>query len=99
MFVGKGVCNDQGAAHASGHLKRFAWPRAVRRAPFPACNGVGLKADRASFPDISKALEKVALEKGYQLHAPWLNKCIQLYETYLVRHGIMLVRRARARGR
>lgn len=26
-----------------------------------------------------------------QLHGPWLNKCIQLYETYLVRHGIMLV--------
>lgn len=51
----------------------------------------GMKADRASFPDVSKALEKVALEKGLQLHATWLNKCIQLYETYLVRHGIMLV--------
>lgn len=59
----------------------------------PACSA-GLKADRASFPEVSKALEKVALEKGYQLHAPWLNKCIQLYETYLVRHGIMLVRGA-----
>lgn len=52
----------------------------------------GLKAERASFPEVSKALEKVALEKGLQLHGPWLNKCIQLYETYLVRHGIMLVR-------
>jgi hypothetical protein len=51
----------------------------------------GLKAERASFPEVSKALEKVALEKGLQLHGPWLNKCIQLYETYLVRHGIMLV--------
>lgn len=51
----------------------------------------GLKADRSSFPDVSRALEKVALEKGLQLHTPWLNKCIQLYETYLVRHGIMLV--------
>jgi hypothetical protein len=51
----------------------------------------GLKAERASFPEVSRALEKVALEKGLQLHAPWLNKCIQLYETYLVRHGIMLV--------
>ena len=40
---------------------------------------------------VSRALEKVALEKGLQLHATWLNKCIQLYETYLVRHGIMLV--------
>ena len=30
-------------------------------------------------------------EKGLQAHPTWLNKCIQLYETYLVRHGIMLV--------
>ncbi len=51
----------------------------------------GLKAERAAFPEVSRALEKVALERGYQLHGNWLNKCIQLYETYLVRHGIMLV--------
>ncbi len=51
----------------------------------------GLKADRASFPDINKALEKVVLEKGLQMHKTWVDKCIQLYETYLVRHGIMLV--------
>lgn len=30
-------------------------------------------------------------ERGLQAHPSWLNKCIQLYETYLVRHGIMLV--------
>jgi hypothetical protein len=46
---------------------------------------------RCPHTQISKALEKVALEKGLQLHVSWLNKCIQLYETYLVRHGIMLV--------
>ena len=34
---------------------------------------------------------QVVAERGLQAHAPWLNKCIQLYETYLVRHGIMLV--------
>ena len=37
---------------------------------------------------------QVALEKGLQVGKSaenWLNKCIQLYETYLVRHGIMLV--------
>ncbi len=51
----------------------------------------GLKAERNSFPDVSKALEKVVLERGLQLHSSWVNKCIQLYETYLVRHGIMLV--------
>lgn len=51
----------------------------------------GLKAERAQFPEITKALETVALDKGLQLHPNWMNKCIQLYETYLVRHGIMLV--------
>ena len=30
-------------------------------------------------------------EKNLQPHPNWLNKCIQLYETSLVRHGIMLV--------
>jgi hypothetical protein len=44
----------------------------------------GLKAERAQFADVSRALEKVALERGLQLHQNWLNKCIQLYETYLV---------------
>jgi dynein heavy chain len=44
----------------------------------------GLKADRAQFPDVSRALEKVATDRGLQLHQNWLNKCIQLYETYLV---------------
>ena len=34
---------------------------------------------------------QVVAERGLQAHASWLNKCIQLYETYLVRHGIMLV--------
>ncbi|PNH08753.1 Dynein gamma chain, flagellar outer arm [Tetrabaena socialis] len=51
----------------------------------------GLKAERNSFPDVQKALEKVVLERGLQIHPTWINKCIQLYETYLVRHGIMLV--------
>lgn len=44
----------------------------------------GLKAERAQFPEVSRALEKVATERGLQLHQNWLNKCIQLYETYLV---------------
>jgi dynein heavy chain len=51
----------------------------------------GLKAERAAFPEVTRALERAAAERGLQPHAPWLNKCIQLYETYLVRHGIMLV--------
>ena len=30
-------------------------------------------------------------ERNLQPHPTWLNKCIQLYERSLVRHGIMLV--------
>lgn len=34
---------------------------------------------------------QVVAERNLQPHPNWLNKCIQLYETSLVRHGIMLV--------
>jgi dynein heavy chain len=51
----------------------------------------GVKADKATFPDIEAAMAKVATERGLQLHPTWLSKCVQLYETYLVRHGIMVV--------
>jgi dynein heavy chain len=50
-------------------------------------SSAGLKAERAQFPEVSRALEKVATERGLQLHENWLNKCIQLYETYLVSCG------------
>lgn len=50
----------------------------------PAGCIAGLKAERAQFPEVSRALEKVATERGLQLHQNWLNKCIQLYETYQV---------------
>ena len=52
---------------------------------------IGMKADRAEFPDVEKALSNVIRQKGLQEHPSWVNKCIQLYETYLVRHGIMVV--------
>eukprot|EP00887_Chlorella_sp_A99_P001633 scaffold8.g1633.t1 len=51
----------------------------------------GQKADRNAFPEVQAALEKVVAERGLQAHPSWMNKCIQLYETYLVRHGIMVV--------
>lgn len=51
----------------------------------------GLKADRAEFPDIESALQNAVNQRNLQQHSTWLNKCIQLYETYLVRHGIMVV--------
>jgi hypothetical protein len=45
----------------------------------------GLRANWAHFPGVSRALEKMVLDQGLQLHGNWLNKCIQLW------HGIMLV--------
>ena len=51
----------------------------------------GLKAERSQFPEVSAALERVVTGKGLQLHPTWLNKIVQLYETYLVRHGIMVI--------
>jgi len=51
----------------------------------------GIKADKAVFPDVEAAMAKVVTSKGLQLHPNWLSKCVQLYETYQVRHGIMLV--------
>jgi len=51
----------------------------------------GIKADKAVFEDVEAAMAEVAQSKGLQLHPSWLAKCVQLYETYQVRHGIMLV--------
>ena len=46
---------------------------------------------KAVFPEVEEAMAQVARENGLQLHPSWLAKCVQLYETYQVRHGIMLV--------
>ena len=51
----------------------------------------GMDADKAVFPEVEAAMRDVATRKGLQLHPSWLAKCVQLYETYQVRHGIMLV--------
>jgi dynein heavy chain len=51
----------------------------------------GQKALRAPAADVATALEKVCADRGLQPHTSWMNKCIQLYETSLVRHGIMVV--------
>ena len=52
---------------------------------------IGLKADKASFPDVEREMRANLEERGLQDWPTWFSKCVQLYETYLVRHGIMLV--------
>ena len=51
----------------------------------------GRKALRAGAADVANTLEKVCRDRGLQPHLFWIDKCIQLYETSLVRHGIMVV--------
>ncbi|KAA0176015.1 hypothetical protein FNF27_02407 [Cafeteria roenbergensis] len=46
---------------------------------------------RQSFPELEGAIAEVCAEKGLVNHPTWRNKVIQLHETCLVRHGIMLV--------
>ena len=51
----------------------------------------GLKADKARYQDVEKAVAEVITEMGLQQWEPFVDKVIQLYETYNVRHGIMVV--------
>ena len=51
----------------------------------------GLKADKARYLDVEKAIANQIKEQGLQHHEDWVDKVVQLYETYLVRHGIMVV--------
>jgi len=50
----------------------------------------GLTASKAAFPEITAAMKKAADASNLQYdNAPeWAGKCIQLLETYYVRHGI-----------
>jgi dynein heavy chain len=51
----------------------------------------GINPDTAVHEEIEGELKKVMVQKGLQVWIPWFNKVIQLYETKLVRHGIMVV--------
>jgi len=51
----------------------------------------GLNPEKAVFPEEEAAIESCCVEANLQLHPTWIGKIIQLYETYLVRHGIMVV--------
>eukprot|EP01064_Diplonema_japonicum_P034643 TRINITY_DN7253_c0_g4_i1.p1 TRINITY_DN7253_c0_g4~~TRINITY_DN7253_c0_g4_i1.p1 ORF type:complete len:4646 (+),score=1368.52 TRINITY_DN7253_c0_g4_i1:87-14024(+) len=43
------------------------------------------------YVEVEKALKFHCNENGLIFHPPWVAKCIQLYETKLVRHGLMVV--------
>jgi dynein heavy chain len=51
----------------------------------------GLKAEKARYMDVEKAIEEEILDQKLQMHEPFVDKVVQLYETYNVRHGIMVV--------
>ena len=53
----------------------------------------GLQAAKASFPEIEDAMKKAAADTNlqYELAPEWASKCVQLLETYYVRHGIGVV--------
>ena len=49
------------------------------------------ESPEAPAEDVATALDRVCRERGLQPQPSWINKCLQLYETTLVRHGIMVV--------
>ena len=51
----------------------------------------GLKAEKARYVTVEAAIANQVKEQGFQMHPDWVDRVVQLYETYLVRHGIMVV--------
>jgi len=51
----------------------------------------GLRAEKRSYPKLETEIVRLIEEKNLVNHPTWFAKIIQLYETALVRHGIMVV--------
>jgi len=51
----------------------------------------GLKTEDNTYPDLSAAITQCCNEMGLVEHKDWVRSVIQFYETYLVRHGIMIL--------
>lgn len=46
---------------------------------------------KGEYPEMENLLRRHVEREGLVYHPGWVGKCVQLYETTLVRHGIMLV--------
>jgi dynein heavy chain, axonemal len=46
---------------------------------------------KAVFKNIEEAMAKLIQQQKYIHHGDWVEKIVQLYETSLVRHGLMMV--------
>ncbi|KFQ24224.1 Dynein heavy chain 8, axonemal, partial [Merops nubicus] len=51
----------------------------------------GLQLDSSTYAELQAAVTNQVQEAGLVNHPPWNLKLVQLYETYLVRHGLMIL--------